>query len=82
MDLNETLKDLGKDYFIQGNLDPSLLHLPKEILLKKWDTLWDSVRENPHLEKWICALGHGVLPSTPQENVRLSVEYIHRNFIY
>jgi uroporphyrinogen decarboxylase len=82
MNLDKTLTSLGKDYYIQGNLDPSLLHLPWEILQNKWMDFWGSVCENIHLEKWICGLGHGVLPLTPQENVKKSVTLIQTNFIY
>lgn len=82
MNLNNTLTSLGNDYYIQGNLDPSLLHLPWEILQDKWMDLWNSVRENNRLDKWICGLGHGVLPLTPQENVKNSVKLIQTNFIY
>jgi uroporphyrinogen decarboxylase len=82
LNLAGTLNLLGKDYYIQGNLDPSLLHLPFEILKDKWLDLWNSVRENEFLEKWICGLGHGVLPLTPQENVKKSVNLIQTNFIY
>lgn len=82
MNLNKTLSTLGNEYYIQGNLDPSLLHLPWEILQDKWMDLWASVRENHHLDKWICGLGHGVLPLTPQVNVKNSVKLIQTNFIY
>jgi len=80
--LNEALKTLGKDYYIQGNLDPSLLHLPWEILEQKWKDLWNSLDENSPFDKWICGLGHGVLPKTPEINVKNSVELIHNNFMY
>ena len=29
-----------------------------------------------------AALGHGVLPKTPEENVKKSVELIHERFTY
>lgn len=82
MNLNEALNTLGKDYYIQGNLDPSLLHLPWEILERKWMDLFHSLDENTPLNKWICGLGHGVLPKTPEINVKNSVELIHKNFTY
>jgi len=82
MNLNEALNTLGKDYYVQGNLDPSLLHLPWEILEQKWFDLWNSLDENTPFDKWILGLGHGVLPKTPEINVKKSVELIHKNFIY
>jgi len=82
MNLNNTLNALASDYFIQGNLDPSLLHLPWELLEDKWMDLWHSICENKHLDKWICGLGHGVLPLTPQENVKRSINLIQTKFVY
>jgi uroporphyrinogen decarboxylase len=83
MDLKEALTTLGKDYYIQGNFDPSYLHLP-------WPQVEENLQEffaninHPEvpLDKWICGLGHGVLQHTPEENVKNAISYIHKNFIY
>lgn len=82
--LKEALTTLGEQYYIQGNLDPSLLHLPWTNLegeLKAW---WDSIKDLPKdlLSHWIAGLGHGVLQHTPEENVKKTVAYIHENFCY
>ena len=82
MDINECLNELGKDYYIQGNLDPSHLHLPWNLLEKKWMELWNGLSDNVNLNHWICGLGHGVLQKTPEENVQKSVELIHNRFLY
>lgn len=83
IDLTEALKTLGKDYIIQGNLDPSYLYLPWEVLEQKLTTMWHKVEQSGvSPDRWICGLGHGVLQRTPEENVFKTVEYIHRNFIY
>lgn len=83
MDLAMALKTLGKDYYIQGNIDPSHLHLPwKQLegnLEKKWRDISDGAAP---INKWICGLGHGVLQFTPEENVRKSVQYIHDHYLY
>jgi uroporphyrinogen decarboxylase len=62
--------------FIQGNFDQNLLR----------DSSVDELRQ--HLSEflspllkcdragWICGLGHGVLPQTPEENVRLFVNTV------
>lgn len=80
--LKDALKTLGNDYFIQGNIDPSLLHLPWNDLEKAWARLWQDISgsNNLPLNKWIAGLGHGVLPLTPESNVLKSVQYIHQNF--
>lgn len=82
VDLSRALLLLGKDYYIQGNLDPSLLHLDWLDLKKHWENLWDSLRSTPSipLDKFIAALGHGVTPKTPESNVKKSVAFIHDHF--
>ncbi len=81
VNINEAMHALQKDYYIQGNIDPSWLHLPWDQLKNNLNTFWNSF-DQIDLNKWICGLGHGVLPATPQENVKKTVEYIHENFIY
>jgi len=82
-DLAATLKELGNDYYIQGNFDPSYLHLPWPLLEKKLNFFWQQLADkNLPLDKWICGLGHGVLQRTPESNVRDAIKYIHENFQY
>ncbi|MCP4912019.1 MAG: uroporphyrinogen decarboxylase [Oligoflexia bacterium] len=81
--LPAVLKEFSKDYYIQGNLDPSHLHLPWELLEGKLEKWWASMNTGDlDLSKWIAGLGHGVLQHTPEENVRNTVKYIQDNFIY
>ncbi len=82
INLSDALTELGPDYYIQGNLDPSLLHLPWSELRTRWECLWQNLTSNSsvYLDKWIAGLGHGVLPQTPEENVKKSVAYIHEHF--
>lgn len=67
--------DLFPQGFIQGNFDPALMTCEPDELrkhLKKYlQPLMDCARRG-----WICGLGHGVLPSTPEDNVRVFVETI------
>ena len=79
--LPDALEQLGDDYYIQGNIDPSYLFLSTEQLKSKLSALWQSLKKpSIPLHKWICGLGHGVLPKTPQENVKQTVTYIRENF--
>lgn len=81
MNLALTLKELGKDYYIQGNFDPALLHLPWDKLEKSLNSFYQNLtKKNLDLSRWICGLGHGVIKTTPQENVKKAIEYIHSNF--
>ncbi|MBL7666158.1 MAG: uroporphyrinogen decarboxylase [Bacteriovoracaceae bacterium] len=83
MDLSQALKTFSKNYYIQGNIDPAWLHLPWAQLEKNLAGFFKTLeKNNVNFEKWICGLGHGVLIETPQDNVRKTVEFIHKNFIY
>ena len=75
--------ELAERYFIQGNLDPALLHLPQEKLQEQLDRLWEEAHKaNADCDRWIMGLGHGVLKTTPEENVRFAVDYVKKNFTY
>ena len=76
-DLSATLKEFGDRFYIQGNIDPDWLFLPWEELERRLENLWGQMKTHPHLNKWIFGLGHGVLPQTPEENVKKAVEWIH-----
>jgi uroporphyrinogen decarboxylase len=73
-DLREAF-DLFPQGFIQGNFDPALLlSSPAELRQQLLDYLQPLIaHERPG---WICSLGHGVLPATPEANVRLFVETV------
>lgn len=82
MDLAAALKTLGSDYMIQGNFDPSYLHYEWPVVEKKLEQFWAPLKDLKNLDRWICGLGHGVLQQTPESNVKKTVEYIHKNFVY
>lgn len=81
-DLSETLREFGSRLFIQGNIDPDWLFLPWPKLEKRLNELWNHMHTTPHLSHWIFGLGHGVLPQTPEENVKKSVAWIHEHCRY
>lgn len=82
MSLPTALKELGGDYMIQGNFDPSYLHYEWPLIEQKLEQFWSPLKDLKNLDRWICGLGHGVLQQTPEMNVKKTVEYIHKNFIY
>lgn len=61
--------------FVQGNFDPALLQLD-EVELEPRLRRWLAGLENAPREGWICGLGHGVLPGTPEGNVRKFVQMV------
>lgn len=81
--LPEVFEKLAKDYFIQGNFDPCWLHLSAKDLMTKLETYHQQMLSvKPYWNKWIAGLGHGVLPGTPEENVRMAVNYFHEHLNY
>jgi len=68
--------------FVQGNFDQSLLHLdPSEFKTFLNEYLKPLQNLTPEERKgWVCGLGHGVLPKTPEINVRMFVETVRRTF--
>ncbi len=72
-DLARTLQALGDRWSVQGNIDPHWLLLPARELEPRLRALFARVLELPAAMRagWVCGLGHGVLQTTPEENVRL-----------
>ncbi len=74
-DLASALKRRPVPGFLQGNFDPALLHLTGRALTTAIHRFLDPVRAlSPQQRRgWICGLGHGVLPATPEASVRTFV---------
>ena len=65
---------VGHDRGIQGNLDPAVLLGPPELVRERSR---DVLRRAAGRPGHIFNLGHGVLPTTPLENLQLLVETVH-----
>lgn len=68
--------------FVQGNFDQSMLFLPENEFesylrnyLKEFQNLTEEQRAG-----WVCGLGHGVLPKTPEKNVKNFVKIVRESF--
>ena len=72
--LLKNLSLLNQKITYQGNLNPKLLLGNQEDLVKKTKEILLAFENYPH----IFNLGHGVLPTTPVENVNLMIETIRR----
>jgi uroporphyrinogen decarboxylase len=72
--LDEAWEVVGFDRGVQGNLDPTLLLGPAERLFA---AAGDVVRRAGGRSGHIFNLGHGVLPSTPVEQVQALARHVH-----
>ncbi len=72
-DIVEVLKKYHGRFGIQGNIDPDWLFLEPKELEKRLREVFAKVKALPEEMRrgWICGLGHGVLPKTPEANVKL-----------
>jgi uroporphyrinogen decarboxylase len=70
VDMADARARLGPDMMVQGNLDPGVLFGSKDFIR---DRIIDTVRKAGN-KGHILNLGHGVLPSTPEENVAFFFE--------
>jgi len=72
--MEEALAELGKNFAVQGNLDPALLFAPQTELRRQVRAVLDAAGGR---SGYIFNLGHGILPETPVENVLALVEEVH-----
>ncbi|HOJ61171.1 MAG TPA: uroporphyrinogen decarboxylase [bacterium] len=71
--LSEVTAQVGADTVLQGNLDPTALYAPPDVVSRRTrDLLDDCGRRTGH----IFNLGHGVLPQTPVESVQALVDTV------
>jgi uroporphyrinogen decarboxylase len=73
--IEKAWKEIGYDKAIQGNLDPVLLLSDFSLIKKRVDEIFNSL---PKREGYIFNLGHGVLQTTPVENLIRLTEYVKR----
>ncbi len=70
-ELADTLRAQTPRWCLQGNLDPQWLLLPEAELEVRVRAVFAAVSALPAAARaaWVCGLGHGVLPQTPESNV-------------
>jgi uroporphyrinogen decarboxylase len=68
--------------FIQGNFDQNLMFLAKDDFKTELNRFLQPFTQMSPEQRagWICGLGHGVLPKTPEENVKRFVETVREKF--
>jgi len=73
--LDEAWQKVGKEFGVQGNLDPAILFAnPEEVENRVKDILTRANNQPGH----VFNLGHGILPNTPVENVELLINAVHK----
>lgn len=73
-DLREALETFANG-FVQGNFDQNLLLAGRDEFKLHLERFLRPLLKHDRAG-WICGLGHGVLPKTPEENVRLFVNTV------
>ncbi len=68
--------------FVQGNFDPALLCNEGAAFDRALDDFLEPMEALSPADRrgWICGLGHGVLPGTPEGNVRKFVNTVRERF--
>ena len=72
VDICDVLKKFGDRWSIQGNFNPHDLLLDTKTFKDKLENYFSSVLSLNQKQRqgWICGLGHGILPKTPENHVR------------
>ncbi len=65
---------VGHDRAVQGNLDPTVLFAPRDVVKKHVERVLRAAAGRPG---HIFNLGHGILPETPVETVQAVAEMVH-----
>ncbi|RMH43830.1 MAG: uroporphyrinogen decarboxylase [Deltaproteobacteria bacterium] len=73
VDLAEARRRVGPGVAVQGNLDPTCLFLPPDELRERVREVLEAAGSEPG---HVFNLGHGVLPQTDPERVRVMVEAV------
>ncbi len=74
IDLADAIDRLGGRFAVQGNLDPTVLLGPRELVEARAREI---VEKGRRARGHVFNLGHGILPSVPVDNVKALVEAVH-----
>jgi uroporphyrinogen decarboxylase len=82
-DLAATLAARPTPGFVQGNFDPALLLLGEDDLQAAINVFLAPLRRLDAAARrgWICGLGHGVLPGTPERHVQAFIRAVREAFL-
>lgn len=68
--------------FVQGNFDQSLLFLETSAFKRELTAYLATFKRLSMEERagWVCGLGHGVLPKTPESHIKVFIEEVRKAF--
>ncbi|MBC86278.1 MAG: hypothetical protein CL677_03780 [Bdellovibrionaceae bacterium] len=68
--------------FVQGNFDQTMLFADKDTFAGYLEDYLSPLKDLTDEQRagWVCGLGHGVLPKTPQYNVKYFVNRVREVF--
>jgi uroporphyrinogen decarboxylase len=72
--LDEAVTRIGPGRAVQGNLDPTLVFAPEEVVARK---VRETLEQGKAAEGHVFNLGHGVLPETDPDALLRVVELVH-----
>jgi uroporphyrinogen decarboxylase len=72
--LDEAVRRIGPGKAVQGNLDPTLVFAPEEVVRRK---VRETLEQGKAAEGHVFNLGHGVLPETDPDALSRVVELVH-----
>jgi uroporphyrinogen decarboxylase len=72
--LDDAVRRIGPGRAVQGNLDPTLVFAPRDVVRRK---VHDVLEAGKAAEGHVFNLGHGVLPDTDPDVLKLIVETVH-----
>jgi uroporphyrinogen decarboxylase len=72
--LDEAVRRIGPGRAVQGNLDPTLVFAPHDVVRRK---VHEVLEAGKAAEGHVFNLGHGVLPETDPDVLKLIVETVH-----
>lgn len=72
----------NKSGFLQGNFDQALLHCDPEVFQKLLQEYLAPLKDLSEEQRagWVCGLGHGIIPKTPEVNVKWFVRLVREAF--
>jgi uroporphyrinogen decarboxylase len=74
VDIGDAIDRLGADKVVQGNLEPIMLYSDKGQIKKAAS---DIIKKGKKARGHIFNLGHGILPTTPVDNLRSLIDSVH-----